>query len=169
MDKGIIAVIALIALIASYAWGRYDGGKINEVIWQKREAEINAASAAKIKLAEDNVLTAERHGAEALAKASEEYQNELRKTKLQKDAVIADLRSHNRKLSIPATCPPAGGNSASAAVSPSSRRNGATRAELSDTAAEFLVSLAGEADEVVKQLTAAQKVILEDRKTCGRP
>ena len=56
------------------------------------------------------------------------------------------------------------GGTGQAAPAPS-ERDGKAGAYLSAEAADFLLGLAGEADDIVRQLTACQAVILDDRKT----
>lgn len=134
--------------------------------WQEREAKINAEAAKQIKEAGDRVLKAEREGATALAKVSEGYQSDLKEVANEKDSVIRDLRARNRRLSIAARCPTPSRDTPSAPAAAATGRDAEARAELSAEAAEFLVALASEADAVVHQLLAAQRIIEEDRRIC---
>ena len=159
----VIAAVGLALLAGSYLKGRGDGKAMTEAVWQKREAEINAATATKIREREAQVRADERDKANAQAKISADLQRKLKETSNAKDRVIADLRSGARRLSIPAACPATGGSAMPSAAATASGRDGETRADLSEHAARFLVDLASRADEVVAQLTACQAVILADR------
>lgn len=157
--KLIAALVGLGLLIGAYFYGRADGVAITERNWQAREAKINAEHAEKIAAAGKLARDAEgRHAAE-LAAVSADYQKKLKENRDAKDRAIADLRRTHQRLSIPAACPPPGGGGVPETRSASGGRDGEARAQLSQSAIDFLISLAAEADEVVLQLTACQAVV----------
>lgn len=107
----------------------------------------------------------------------------LRKIEAERDAARSVARGYERRLRDPGTRPPGecrpdgggGGNGEALARAGVDLGVGtAAGGELSDSAGGFLRSEADRADEVVHacnrsvvKLTACQKIIQEDRKTCG--
>jgi hypothetical protein len=133
-----------------------------------RDNEQLASANAKIKSLEEKYRQQEQDAATVIGLISSQYQRELHHVKTDKDRIIADLRGGAYRLRIPVTsAPDTCGSVAPEAAASARRRDGDTRAELSNEAAEFLVGLASEADEVVKQLGACQAVINADR-TMGK-
>lgn len=169
----LLAILLLAGLLvgAFYSYGQQQfglGETAERSKWLEREnAELVAANA-KIKDLEEKYRQQERDADIAIAFISSQYEKELIRVKADKDHTIAGLRDGSVRLCIPVTgtCSPGGGKASAAAVGTGTRDGGA-RAELSVPAAEFLVGLTSEADEVVKQLGACQAVIEEDRKMCG--
>ncbi len=124
--------------------------------WQESEQKAIVASRAQAKETED------AHRAELAAQAKR-YEKEKADDKLKHANDITAVRSGAIKLrDAAATCASAG-NDAKAANATGSG-DGGKGAELSGAASEFLLSLANEADDIVKQLSACQQVILSDRK-----
>ena len=156
-----LAVLAILALLAHYIYEA--GGDAREAPWLKREAQTNADAANRIKAAEDRARAAEALAAARLVSISGAYQNGLQENEREKNAAVAALRA-GKRLYIGAACPPAGGSEPAQAAAGAGGRDGEARAELSESAAEWLVGLASEADAVVRQLTACQAVIEADRK-----
>lgn len=165
--KALIALAAVLFLIAAFFAGQHQGKKIERAEWQAKE--IKAAQDAADRLAEvqDETRQAEQAHQAAMVAASSTYLKELAHVRTEKDRVIANLRAGAIRLrdpgpysfgrdSMPTTCPGAG------------RCDGGTGADLSDAAAEFLVHLASEADEVTRQLAACQRILTEDRAALGQ-
>ncbi|HTH39720.1 MAG TPA: lysis system i-spanin subunit Rz [Rhodocyclaceae bacterium] len=167
----VIVVLAGLLIGAFYAYGQQQfglGEKAERTAWLTRENATLTKANARIKELEDQARAKEREHAQDMADASAQYQKDLKHEKAAKDRVIADLRRGDLRLQIPVTCPDAAGGSATGATGTSTGgRDGETRAELSVEASEFLVGLASEADEVVRQLTACQVVVNADRKHQG--
>ena len=165
----IYIVLGLLALMAAatgaaYVFGRSDGATINEAAWQKREAQINAASAAKILERSKEVRAEVQAAAEADAKGSAAYQKKLQEKNHEQERVIAGLRDGTAKLYVGASCPASGGDGVLGAASGAGGHNGETRVELSVDASRFFVERATRADKVVEQLTACQLRLEADRK-----
>ena len=163
---GIVAMaIAIIVAISAYNGWLINIGKTTErAEWVKRENDELRVANARIKTLEDEARAKElEHGA-AMVAASTQYQKDLIHEKSTKDSVIADLRSGVRRLRIELASPHAtGGSDVSQVGAGAGRCDGPAVGELSGPAAEFLVGLASEADEVVRQLTACQAVVTADR------
>ncbi|WP_306602530.1 lysis system i-spanin subunit Rz [Azonexus sp.] len=163
-----IPIVLILVLFAGLGFAIYgyglvqfeQGKKAERTTWQQREnAELTAANARILELTAE-ARQAEQGHAAALAKASATYQENLQHEKATRDRTIADLRSGALRLRIElASRETAGGGAAGEGESSAGRCDGETHGELSPAAAEFLVDLASEADDVVHQLNAAQAVI----------
>ncbi|MCR4304978.1 MAG: lysis protein [Gallionella sp.] len=135
-----------------------DNAQLQAVVVAQRAAEIRAAKA-------------EADAAKAQSVASSNYAKGVQDGKNRLAAFIADSRSGAIKLRDPGqngTGPACGnqtGKAETAGSAPGS--NGDTQGRLSGQASEFLFSLANEADEIVRQLIAAQAVIVSDRVLCN--
>lgn len=148
---------------SGYLYGRTDGRKIERVEWQ-------AIDNAKLKAATDKLaeLTAaaikkERSSADALADVSRQFQEDLKNERNKKERVIADLRAGAVRLRDPnGRCSGIGIAFPEAGSAPGGRDGGAGT-ELSERTAEYLISEASRADEIVRQLTACQKIVIKDR------
>jgi hypothetical protein len=152
-------------LIAALAGCIYNYGEIAErVAWLARDIVGLTAANAKIKSLEEQYRKQEHDHADALAAISSQYQKDLKHVKDEKDRVIAGLRDGSMRLLIPvATTFKPDGSAACQITTTATGRDGQTRAELSVSASEFLVSFAAEADEVSKQLGRCQDIINADR------
>ncbi len=168
IKSAFVAAALLLAVALAYAYGQHQfglGEQAERAAWLKREnAELTAANA-NIKALEEKYRQQEHDAADAIAVISFKYQEDLKHVKSEKDRVIAGLRGGAFRLRVPVAATSAAcGDSAPEAASAPGGRDGGARAELSVTASEFLVGLASDADEVVRQLTRCQEVIIEDRK-----
>lgn len=164
-----LAALLVIAAIAGaiYAYGQHQfglGETAEKARWQSRENKELKDANASIKTLEEKYRAQEHWHAEQLAAVSKNYQEELKNAKVEKDRVIAGLRGGAFRLRIPvAAAGKACGNSTAETPTAAGGRDGETRSELSPAAAEFLVGLASECDDVTRQLGAAQAVIAKDR------
>lgn len=158
------ALAATVALtFGVYFYGVSVGVDKTEAAWQAREAKINAASATAIQAAEAKARAAERKSAETVASVSAGYQAKLKEKDREKDRAIAGLRVANGGLFLDTKLPPSCGSPVPEAGPAPGGRDGSTRAELSDKAAEFLIGEANRADKIVEQLTACQAIVKKDR------
>ena len=154
------AVLAVLAMTTSaFFYGRGVGVDATEVVWQAREAKINAASAEAIKAAQDRVITAERASAARGAETSAEYQRKLKEKDREKATALAIARG----LRIGTTGAQACGNAVPPVGPGTTGRDGETSSELSRDAAEFFIGEANRADKIVEQLNACQAIVAGDR------
>ena len=175
------AVYALLHFIDA-TWATSAGvskGKAEEsALYARRDNEALRAALAAKTAAEARVAALEAQNAADVTAAATTYQKGLKDGKANVDAAVARVHAgyRLRDPGVRAGCAPDGPrDSASQAVAGLSGRDGAAGSELSqsaagvlsETASEFLVRLVGEADEVAKQLHAAQQIIIADRKVCG--
>ena len=161
----ILLMAAIVGAIYSYGQQQFGLGKQAErADWLARENKELTAANQKITKLEEQYRKQEQRHAQAMADASTQYQEDLKNAQANKDRIIANLRTGDIRLRIPvAATGKAGGNIPAEALSSATGRDDQAHAELSPEAAEFLVGLVDECDGVVHQLTAAQRVIIEDR------
>nr|WP_314710603.1 lysis system i-spanin subunit Rz [uncultured Comamonas sp.] len=169
----LLAVIALAgtALVAFKGYGeqQYQAGLQTERnSWLGRDNEALQIANGLIAELQQKAREQEQVHGTAMAGIAVQHQQDLKHVRTEKDRVIADLRARNLRLRIPtfsasnATC--SGSGAVSEAGAGTGQRDGEESAELSGAAAEFLVGLTSEADDVVWQLSACQAVVLADRK-----
>ena len=173
MDTRIFAIVSfaltagVLVLLHFYGQHQFSLGEATEQArWVARENAALRAANEEISQLNTQAREQERQHAEAMAHISTQFQEQLQHVKSQKDSVIADLRTGAVRLRIPVTAPStsaACGGIPAEAFASAAGRDGETRAELSAEAAEFLVGLASEADEVVQQLSACQALLQADR------
>lgn len=107
----------------------------------------------------------EQRNAALVGAASTAYQEGLSHGKKDVDDAVRRVHAGYR-LRDPGRTAAAAECAAGAAAAPDAgagRRDGEAGAELSAAASEFLLRIAGEADDVVRQLTACQAVVAADR------
>jgi hypothetical protein len=163
-----IAALGLVYLLAQWVddnlvteAGVKAGGERRDAEYQKRDAKALADALAAKKRAEEDKAALEKTNAELLAKAGADYTKGLADGKVDLDRAIARARAGARlrdpgRTAGATVCP--GGATAEARPG-AGGGDGAKGAELSLAATEFLLGLAAEADDVVRQLTSAQAVI----------
>jgi len=172
------AVLTGLAFAAVLAWGgvqtlRLDYAKAETAAlradYAKRDAEAQAAADRALQVATERVRLAEQRSAQAVADVSAQYQRERAIDAKRTQKVIADLHTGNLSLrvALATRAEPAAGNAADPAGAGTLGRDGSAGSGfLAEPDAAFLVSEAGRADEVVKQLAAAQTIIRADREVC---
>lgn len=173
---GLAKLLAAIAfagtvLVAFKGYGeqQYQAGQQAErTSWLGRDNEALRTANGRIATLQQEVRDKEQAHGKAMAGIAGQHQEDLKHVRTEKDRVIADLRARNLRLRIPAVPTTSSACSGSCALSEADtgtcQRDGEETAELSGAAAEFLVGLASEADDVVWQLSACQAVVFEDRK-----
>lgn len=162
-------VFLTVSLLAVGYWqrtdGHADGVRETTAKYEQSRKEWERAAALQVasaSLAESEAIRAAeeaRNG--AINSAGVAYQRGLQDGKAAVEGTVADLRADNLQLRKRFQCPaasPAGATATSAAGGDGEAQPGLSRAD-----AEFLVRLAGEADDAVRQLTACQAVIDADR------
>lgn len=166
------AILALVffALVAFNQHGaqQYQAGQKDERgAWLARDNAALRAANQRISTLQETAREQEQAHGRSMAGIAAQHQQDLKDVRTEKDRVIADLRTRNLRLRVPVVAPTSaacsGGSSSPEAGSGTGQRNGATTAELSGPAAEFLVGLVSEADDVARQLSACQAVVTADR------
>lgn len=154
----------LVAVIASFFAGQHNGTRLEKARWLERENVEIVAANKKIQELETAARAAETQHATAVATIATTLEGERNAARAETERLRAAARAGTVRLRDPGArqdaCP-----SGAAETGPApGKRDGPATAELSGAAADFLLGLTGEADEVVRQLTACQALVLEDRK-----
>jgi hypothetical protein len=147
--------------IAAYFYGHYEGGHAVTAQWEAEKSQANAQAAQVLQEANARVLEAERALAVRQVKVEKVYVEKIKEVEVERNSLSATAR--NDGLFIDAACPDSGGELSGAATGPGGDHGG-TKARLSGEAADALIALAADADEVVHQLQACQAILIEERK-----
>jgi len=158
-------LIGWLASLAGVGWWQNDAGHVAErTAWQKREnSELRTAND-KIRSMQDSARRNEQLHAAALADVSTNYQKELSNAIKQRAADVAAVRAGTLRLRY--HNPPsiyAIGDSPAETGPGAGGCDGPKGAELPQSIVADLLGLAADADDVTRQLTACQRVIIEDR------
>jgi prophage endopeptidase len=165
----LLAVGLLAAAVGAYLWvdhrGYARGAAATEATWQAREAEELSKANAEIEKLNREARARETAYAMDLEAVASDYEKDLRNAKRSRDAAMAALRAGTLELRDPgaAPCQGAGAGRPGEAPAGAGRRDGGADGRLSGEAAAFLLDLAAEADAVVLQLHACQRVVQTDR------
>jgi hypothetical protein len=160
MPNPYVIIGALVFAICSYFYGHHTGVQVTKAEWEAEKA-VAAAEAAKILKAEqDKVREFEHLLANTQNKVEKVYVDKVRTVEVEKKLFIDTARTDG--LFIDAACPDNSNAVPSATPSPSSDHGG-TKARLSGEAAEALIAIAADADEITHQLTACQEILRNER------
>ncbi len=168
-------VLGAIALWGAYAYvdrswetkaGISKGKQLQDQVYAKRDNEALKKALAEQERLRKAKEAAETESARLTGIASANYQKGLTDGKAEVDTAVARVRAGQRlrdpgRTVIATDCP---GAAVPQAGTGASGRDGQAGAELSAAASEFLLRLAGEADDRVKQLTACQAIVAGDRR-----
>lgn len=160
---GIVAALVLSA--TSFFYGRSVEHTAMQLEITIRENNQIREANAKIMELQSLARAKERDWTTRLANVSSKYEKEIQDGKAQRDRDIAAALSGGIRLRIPtAPCVEAGRSSAPEAPSSPGKRDGGATTELPREITANLLALADDADSIVRQLTACQAVVIEDRK-----
>ncbi|MGC0155851.1 hypothetical protein ACPRNU_25630 [Chromobacterium vaccinii] len=149
-----IVLAAAVAALAFLGW------EMRAVIAQ-RDAAVVRASLAQQQVAATQAARAREHQAAADdAATSAAYEKDLEDGKLELQAALA---RHAAALRLREQQPAAGRGDLPAAATGAGRRDASAPADFLAAHGEDALRLAGEADDVVRQLSACQSVIRSDR------
>lgn len=148
------------------AWQSFNDGVKHE--HDKKEAADNKELVKK----QQRILELTTMNRELERKAAEDnttinnlYQERTKNEQAKANSIIHDVRTGNKRLFVNVKPParPSGGSETSGIAAVRLPSDATTRSELSDADAEFLISFASEADQVVNQLQLCQGKLLIDR------
>ena len=166
MPNPYVIVGALVLVICSYFYGHHTGVAVTKADWEAEKA-VAAAEAAKILKAEQDKVTEYEHLlANTQNRVEKVYVDKIRTVEVVRDKLIDTARTDG--LFIDASCPDRSNAVPSAATSPGSDHGGA-KARLSGEAAEALIAIAADADEITHQLTACQEILRNERELRRSP
>lgn len=151
------------SVLGSYSYGHHQGTVGEDVKWEVRATAEAQQAAVQIKAAEDSARQQEQAANQRQAAISSSYEEKLQNAEQTHQADLAAIRAGALRLRDPASpvqaCPAPG-----APASPSTGgRDGAAAGYLSTEAADFLLSLADDADRTAQQLAACQAIVTADR------
>lgn len=158
------AVVAAAMLAGSYLQGRKDGANAIRSDYAARDLKAATDYATKEREITDAYRAKEAKWQSQSASISKKYQRELAANETQRLADLAAIDARTLRLRDPGTDSQACGGSAPIPAASASGHNGGTGAYLSSKAAAFLLGITAEADSVVRQLTACQQVLTDERK-----
>jgi prophage endopeptidase len=166
MPNPYVIIGALVFAICSYFYGHHTGVQVTKAEWEA-EKLVAAADAARILKAEqDKVREFEHLLANTQTKVERVYVDKVRTVEVEKKQFVDLARTDG--LFIDAACPDRSNAVPSAATSPGSDHGG-TKARLSGEAAEALIAIAADADEITHQLTACQEILRNERELRRSP
>jgi hypothetical protein len=158
----VAAILALLALLTfavmqTYNWAYNNGVTAERGVWVKSQNDLlihTQAKLSKLQREYDILIT----------KNSEEYQKGLKDGQLKKSTAIAGVNAGTVKLrdKYAHSCP----EPVAPSNAPSSGHNATPEPGLSRQTSEFLIGLASEADDTVKQLTGCQVAYKTLHDTC---
>ena len=143
-------------------------GNMKDNEWEaktlKKDNVELAQAATRIKTLEEEARAKESNSAKVVNAISAKYEKDKQNVKTKTDKLIADITAGTISLSDPTgkTMYPNGSGSGETGSS-TSECNGGTSSKLSRETSVFLLNIAGEADEVTKQLTSCQEIVKKDR------
>lgn len=152
---------AVVFAIAAYFYGHQQGGNAVRVEWEVEKSQANAQAAEVLQQANAKTRAVEQALAQSQVKVEKIYVEKVREVQVVRDE-LSDV-ARNGGLFIDAACPDGSGQLSSPATGAGGNHGGA-KARLSGEAAEALVSIAADADEIVLQLQACQAILNEERK-----
>lgn len=167
-----VVVAFVLSNLGSYFYGDTQGHKVERSAWLAKEnVELSAANA-KILSLEKAARNAEAAHAAALNLVSTTYQGELNAARAETKRLADAAHDGAFRLRVHAKCEDSGGSGTAETLPSAGRRDGQAGgqlpepplATLSASDSAFLIELTGEADEVARQLSACQAVVVEDRR-----
>jgi hypothetical protein len=166
MPSPYVIVGALVLVICSYFYGHHAGVQVTKAEWEAEKAAA-AIEAGKVLAAEQAKVTEYEHLlANTQNRVEKVYVDKIREVQVERNSLSATARTDG--LFIDAACPDNSNPVPSAAASPGGDHGG-TKARLSGEAAEALIAIAADADEITHQLTACQEILRNERELRRSP
>ena len=157
-------ILWLASLTAVGWWQNAAGHKAERLEWQERESQELQAATAALSALQDKYRGQEQENARRLDEIAKQREKDRTDAANQTARDVAAARSGALRLRLPATtCQDPDRGAPTEAAAGTGERDGAQGPELPREIAADLLSLANDADDVVRQLTACQAVILQDR------
>lgn len=161
--KKIAPYLIVVAIVFASLFGAYRHGvTVTASKYQDKIDRQAAADAAATAALEAKVRQVEDDAAKQLAAVDANYQEKMKNEIDSRDAVIAGLRAGSVRVRERFTCASTASGVPNTAAS-AGRSDAAGGRGLQQADAEFLVSIAERADQVVLQLQACQAVVAADR------
>jgi hypothetical protein len=161
-----VIVGALALVVGSYFYGHHTGVQVTKADWEAEKAAAAIEAGKVLAKANQEVRELEHLLANTQTRVEKVYVDKVREVQVERNSLSATAR--NDGLFIDAACPDSSNAVPSPAASPSGDHGG-TKARLSGEAAEALIAIAADADEVVNQLTACQEILRNERELRRSP
>jgi hypothetical protein len=166
MPNPYVIIGVLVLVICSYFYGHHTGVQVTKAEWEAEKAAA-AVEAGKVLAAEQKKVAEFEHLlANTQTRVEKVYVDKVRTVEVEKQKLVDIARTDG--LYIDAACPDSSNAVPSASTSASSDHGG-TKARLSGTAAETLITIAADADEIVHQLNACQEILKNERELPRSP
>jgi len=166
MPSPYVIIGALVFAICSYFYGHHTGVQVTKAEWEKEKAAA-AIEAGKVLAAEQaKVAEFEHLLANTQNRVEKVYVDKVRTVEVERTQLVNTARTDG--LFIDAACPDNSNPVPSAAPSTISD-NGGKKARLSGEAAEALIAIAADADEITHQLKACQEILRNERELQRSP
>lgn len=163
-----LGVLWLACLVGVGKWQNEAGHVAERTAWQAKDNEQLRLANAEILRLETEARTTEAGHQKRLVDIANNIVKDKRNDALQHQADLDRVRNGSLILRDPgATGLKVCAGAAGALGAGPGGGDGAGGAQLSGAAAEFLLTEASRADDIARQLAAAQAVIVEDRRVCG--
>lgn len=157
-------VCIAVAFVAGFAVGWLRGAEHEEAARDLIDAQRVVIEAQTTARTARRAQASTRETANAIHANALSTQEKTRADQSDRARAAADLRAGTTRLSVPVVCP----DNDPGSTATGREHDAATRAELPGATAADLVELAGEADDVVRQLGQCKATILEYRDQVAR-
>jgi hypothetical protein len=161
-----VIVGAFALVIGSYFYGHHTGVQVTKAEWEAEKSAAAIEAGKVLDKANKEVRELEHLLANAQNRVEKVYVEKIRTVEVEKQQ-LADI-ARTDGLFINASCPDNSNAVSSPTASPGGG-HGATKARLSGEAAEALIAIAADADEVTHQLTACQEILRNERELRRSP
>lgn len=161
-----VLVGAAVLVICSYFYGHHTGVQVTKAEWEAEKATAAIEAGKALDKANQEVRELEHLLANSQNKVEKVYVDKVRTVEVERNKLVDTARTDG--LFIDASCPDHS-NALPSATSSTSSDNGNTKARLSGEAANALISIAAEADEVAHQLNACQEILRYERELSRSP
>ena len=166
MPNPYLIVGALVLVICSYFYGHHTGVQVTKADWEAEKATAAIEAGKVLDKANKEVRELEHLLANTQNRVEKVYVEKVRTVEVERKQLVDVARTDG--LFIDASCPDSNNTVSSPAASPGSDHGGA-KARLSGEAAETLITIAADADEVVHQLNACQEILKNERELPRSP
>jgi hypothetical protein len=161
-----VIVGALALIISSYFYGHHTGVQVTKAEWEAEKATAAIEAGRVLDKANKEVRELEHLLANTQNRVEKVYVDKVREVQVERNSLSSAAR--NDGLFIDASCPDNSNAVSSPAPSPGSDHGG-KKARLSGEAAEALIAIAADADEITHQLTACQEILRNERELPRSP
>lgn len=166
MPNPYVIIGALVLVVCSYFYGHRTGVQVTKAEWETEKAAAAIEAGKALDKANKEVRELEHLLANTQNRVEKVYVDKVRTVEVERKQLVDVARTDG--LFIDASCSDRGNAMPSTTPSASSNHGG-TKARLSGEAAQTLIAIAADADEIVHQLTACQEILRNERELRRSP